>query len=538
MCYRDNAHMIFKHQGLLQSFTLRLTVSHKFLQGRSFIAVSAFWLLACSYLCSNETVVANLKELNAAISHASPGDVIMMKDGNWHDVVIDFNARANASAPVTLRAQSPGKVILEGNSQLTFSASYLTVDGLFFKQGAIASGSVVTFKSDHCRLTNSTILDYNPDRFETKYYWVLFKGNYNRLDHCFFKGKSNLNPVIGNSDENSRYNTVDRCYIKDIPYVPNANGREIVRVFGYGHADETGDDGAYFTIECNLFDHAHGEGTEIVSLKSNYNIIRFNTVRGTRGGLVGRRGKYNTFEGNFVLGEGQEGTTGIRIAGPNHRVFNNYISDVEEDGIRLITGEFYEASLTEHFKPKKKNLPKYLQVRNCFIAHNTIINAGGNGIDVGYNYKNQWPDIQMILLPENNVISNNLIYNCAKATVNVATQDRNSPLDFLTFEPNQFESNFVFGGETNTASRLPGIIKIDPKLSVSNDGLYRLSYYSPAINTDFASNINDDIEGNRREDNKDAGAIEYGTKTPIRKPLTAIDVGPDWLTGSGNHREL
>ena len=154
-----------------------------------------------------------------------------------------------------------------------------------------------------------------------------------------------------------------------------------------------GDDGAYFNIEYNLFDHAHGEGTEIVSLKSNHNIVRFNTVISSRGGLVGRRGKFNTFEGNFVLGQGQKGSTGIRVAGANHRVFNNYVADVEEDGLRLITGEYYEKSLTSNFAPKKKALPKYLQVQNGYFANNTILNCGGNGIDIGFSYKNHWPDL-------------------------------------------------------------------------------------------------------------------------------------------------
>ena len=139
---------------------------------------------------SNEIMVSNLQELNLALSSAKPGDVIVMKNGAWHNAVIDFNANATSSAPVTLRAETSGEVILDGNSKLTFSKPNLVVDGLFFKQGAIENGSVINFNSDNCQLTNAAIVDYNPAQFETGYYWVYFKGNNNRLDHCYLKGKA------------------------------------------------------------------------------------------------------------------------------------------------------------------------------------------------------------------------------------------------------------------------------------------------------------------------------------------------------------
>jgi len=426
-------------------------------------------------LAAEELRVSNQKQLAASFVSAKPGDVIVMKDGVWRDVVIEFNALATASAPVTLRAETPGKVMLTGSSQLFFSKPYLNVEGLLFQGGAIEKESVITFSSDHCTLSHSAIIDYNPENFETRYYWVFFKGNSNRVVHGFFKGKNHQRPLIGNANENARYNLVSHSHFKDIPYVPNANGREILRIWGYGHADETGDDGAYFTIEYNLFEHAHGEGAEIVSLKSNHNVVRFNTVRGTRGGLVGRRGKYNTFEGNIVLGEGLEGTTGIRLAGSHHRVVNNYISNVARDGIRLISGE-YNKSLTDQFKttPRPKTIPNYLQVVNAYIADNTIIDVGESGINLGYRYKDGWPDDQLVLLPEKNVISNNLIYQFGKVAIETVVQDKTAPLDIFSFDANTFTGNIISG----------------------------------------AGGV---------------GAVEYADRAPTHEPLVAADVGPDWM---------
>ncbi len=477
----------------------------------------------------NQLFVSSVYELKAAIASAKPGESIIMKDGQWKNTVINFSSAATAIVPITLRAQTSGKVFLTGKSMLTFSSPYLVVDGLVFKSGSIEGGSVITFNSDNCRLTNTVIKDYNPSNFQTAYYWVYFTGSYNRMDHCLFKGKSNMNPVVQNFEENARYNRVDSCIVKDIPYVKHANGREIFRIFGYGHADQPGDDGAYFTIEYNLFDHADGEGTEIVSLKSNNNIVRYNTVTASRGGLVGRRGKNNCFEGNFIFGQGQDGTTGIRVAGSNHRVINNYISDVSEDGLRLISGEYYEKSLTSNFAPKKKELPKYLQVKDGYFAHNTIVNCGGNGIDIGFAYENHWPNLQMVLLPENNRFVNNVVYNCNGNSIIEAVQDKNPPLDVFTFKPNIFEGNIIWGSKTSGLGATKGIKMINPKFTFSKDGFFRPYKNSPLINTAVNSDITTDMDGQKRDNLKDIGADELVDSPKIHHPLNSKEIGPKWL---------
>jgi poly(beta-D-mannuronate) lyase len=500
------------------------------------ILTACIVLFSCLVFSANvvakEILVSNAVELNSAIASAKPGDIIVMKDGVWTDIIIDFKSISSATEAITLRAQTPGKVVLNGGSKLIFSKPNLIVEGLLFKKGVITKkdASVISFESENCRLTNSAIIDYNPADFNTEYFWVLFEGSHNRMDHCYFTGKSNKQPVIQNGEENARYNQVDRCYIKDIPYVAKANGREILRIFGYGHADQPGDDGAFFTVEYNLFDHAHGEGTEIVSLKSNHNIVRYNTVIASKGGLVGRRGKYNTFEGNFIFGKGEAGTSGIRVAGPHQRVINNYVSDVTEDGLRLIAGEYYEKSLTGNFAAKKKNLPKYLQVQDCYFAQNTFVNCGENGINIGYNYKNQWPSLQMVLFPENNKFVNNLVYNCEGNAVNIEILDSSSPLDAFKFKPNFFEGNLVFGSQICNVSLPSGITKADPKLKLGSDGLYRLGSKSSAINSGATSDVKDDFLGVERDNKKDIGAEEFGGVIPTRQPLTPAEVGPDWLS--------
>ena len=360
-----------------------------------------------------EFTVANKTELSAAISAVKPGDIITMSNGIWTNTYININKAGTSAAPITLRAQTPGKVILNGASSMYFAADYWVVSGLNFNKGALASGSVVRFNSKRCRLTNCAIINYNPTSSSTAYYWIFFAGSSNRVDHCYFVGKNHSDPLVGNDSSQCRYNQFDNNYIGDIPYIPSVNGREILRIWGYGGSEQLGDDGAFFTVENNLFERADGEGAEVVSLKSNRNIVRNNTILGTRGGIVLRGGNYNTVQGNFILGQNAAGAIGVRIAGQSHVITNNYIADCVS-GISLHAGEYIQTYLTPSYEPIVRGgtplgrVPRYGHVRNCIIAFNTVVNASGLDLEVGSGYKGYWPTQQRVLIPENNKIANNL----------------------------------------------------------------------------------------------------------------------------------
>ncbi len=467
--------------------------------------------LQIGYAAGKEILVSNNSELTSAISSAKAGDVITMKDGEWKDAVIDFNATATADAPVTIKAQTAGKVILDGSSMLTFTKPYLKVDGLLFKGGAIRKGAVLNFNSDYCTISNTAIIDYNPADFGAKYYWIFFSGNNNLLTHCFFKGKNNVEPVLGNAIEGSRHNTVTYCYFKDIPYAKQ-NGREIMRIWGPGKLGKPSDDGAFFTVEHNLFDHADGEGVEIVSLKSNHNVVRFNTVRACMGAFTNRQGHNNTFEGNFILGENRAGTLGMRFAGENLHVVNNYISNVSDKAMLMMAGEYTDKALTTEFKPghgdnESLGAPRYYQVRNCVIENNTIINSGGVGLQIGDSYKKHWPQYQMCLMPEGNSIKNNLIINCKESNIEVIIPDADPTTSFLHFIPNKFEKNIISIGEMIGLDKNAGVTKQEVKGSNGKDGLFYPK----------------DLVGKNS-----VGAEEYISKSDVCHPLQPKEVGPNW----------
>ena len=96
---------------------------------------------------TNTSFVQDFTALEKAIQQATPGDEIVLANGTWRDVQIDFYGKGTASQPITLRAENPGKVFLEGKSSLYLGGEHLVVDGLYFRNGYSPRSSIVALKS-------------------------------------------------------------------------------------------------------------------------------------------------------------------------------------------------------------------------------------------------------------------------------------------------------------------------------------------------------------------------------------------------------
>jgi poly(beta-D-mannuronate) lyase len=472
--------------------------------------------------------------LRAAIAAARPGDVIVMRDGFWTGVDIRFDAAATEAAPVRLRAETPGEVVLDGSSRLTFAAPFLVAEGLQFRGGALdgSAGAVVTFASHHGRLTESAIIDYNPLAASIEYPWVVFEGDHNRVDRCYFRGKNHRRPVITNPRPGVRHNRVDGSFFHDITWVEQ-NGREIIQIMGYGMSEELGEDGAFFTVEGNLFEEAHGEGAEIISIKSNRNVIRHNTFRRTKGGVTNRSGNFNVIEGNFILGEKEPRSYGIRVTGRHQRVVNNYVAGVDGAGLLLVTGEYIDQPLGAEWRPIARpgtplgRVPRYAQVTDGVFAHNTFVDCGGAGIEVGSSYRAGWPRAQQVLLPERNLIAANVVRQSGAAALRITTPETAAPLDRFQFTGNTYEANVFWGGAVTGAPG--GWLEKDPLLVMGAGGLWRPRRGSPLVDGGARSVVADDVDGQPRRGRPDVGADETSTAKALHRPLTARDVGPRWL---------
>ena len=464
-------------------------------------------LLSAS-LSAAEYRVSNPAEVAAAAKKAAPGDTLTMANGTWADARVVFEAEGAEGRPITLRAETPGQVILSGQSVLRFSGKHLVVDGLRFESCA-GPEDVCEFrtKSDRhatfSRLTNCTFVDCNPADAKTTTRWVSIYGSANRVDHCFLAGKTNQGTtlVVWLEKDPVRHR-IDRNHFDPRPRL-KVNGGETIRV-GDSASSQTA---ARCIVEENLFEGCSGE-VEIVSNKSCENIYRRNTFRRCEGALTLRHGHDCTVEGNFFLGEGQPNTGGVRVIDAGHRVLNNYFADLGGEKTRAAL------CLMNGIVDSKPN--GYFQVRKALIAFNTFVNCRETFV---LGFANEGGTLP----PEDSIFANNLVRSSHGPLARIDTPLRRC----------SWPGNLFFGA----ASGLPADISLldtDPKLAQDATGLWRPAADSPVVGAaigDF-SWLTSDLDGQPREAKKDIGADQRADTSVTYHPLAASDVGPAWRSKS------
>ena len=68
-----------------------------------------------------DILVRNLSEFNQAVSNVIPGTIITMANGEWKNVELRLKGNGKKESPILLKAETPGKVIISGQSNLAFS---------------------------------------------------------------------------------------------------------------------------------------------------------------------------------------------------------------------------------------------------------------------------------------------------------------------------------------------------------------------------------------------------------------------------------
>lgn len=433
-------------------------------------------LMLAAPAVAGEFTVGNGKQLADAIKKHKPGDVIIMADGEWRDVDIKFYANGTAEQPVTLRAQTPGKVILSGASKLRIGGQWGVVDGLLFTDGAV-SGHVIQFRgpndagATNCRLTNTAIVNYNPAD-GAKSFWVSLYGKNNRVDHCRFDGKNNEGPtLVVWVEQEPNDHRIDHNHFVNRPPL-GRNGGETIRV----GTSEVSLNVSRTIVENNLFTACDGE-SEIISNKSCENVYRSNTFIESMGGLTLRHGNRCRVEGNIFLGNNKPGTGGIRIIGEDHEIVGNYLEG--------LAGENFESAMpiVNGIPNSKPN--EYFRVQRARIEGNIFVNCRQSlTFGVGAGARNR------IEPPMNVAVVNNIIVS------------EHGPLIRYQDQPigTRFEGNIAWGAELGTEP-VEGIRLADPKLQRDENGLLRPSQEAAGVTANL----------------------------PSARPLAPGDVGPAWM---------
>ena len=439
-----------------------------------------FFLAFSSVINAEQFTVSTTAELKVALSKAVAGDIIIWKNGIYKDVVINFKPSNTGieKKPIILKAETAGKVMLTGSSQLMINGNYLQAEGFLFEGlSTLTKGDVMTFatEANHCRITNCAVINYTPKDVMVNNNWISLQGSYNELDHCYFTGKTNQGPYLV-----VRYKK-EEGYVDGSDVAPSSHHHIHHNYFGYrtlptdngGEDMRIGDSFTSFThgfniIEYNFFED-HRLEAEVISNKSWNNIYRFNTFVNNDGQMVLRHGQKCFVYGNYFDGKTGRGTSGgIRIINANQTVFNNYITnaegsenDVSKGGIVIMCG------LVE------SPLNGYYPANNAVVAYNTAVNCVGPVIKIGYGNKSKGKPFTS---PQNLSIISNLIINTtgnnAKAAIEI------EPVTYAVCSTNFY---------TNGGSDVKGFSRIQAKNIKEKAGF---SYATMPVNKAIIDTIN------------------------------------------------
>ena len=463
---------------------------------------------------AKEYIVSSAKALKRVERSLSPGDVVILRNGDWHNQQVKLTANGQAEQPIYLKAETAGQVKLTGNSSLSIKGSSIIVSGLLFADGALNKNKnhVISLEGNHHRLTESAIINYNPQSIDKRYFWVSLTGNNHRVDHNFFSGQnhSGVTNVVWLKGDNPGHHKIDNNYYGQRPK-GNGNGFETIRVGTgkYSHIN------SHVVVEHNVFEESDGE-IETISNKSNYNIYRNNTFVNSSGTLTLRQGQYNIVEGNYFLGQHRKGSGGVRIISKNQLVINNHFENLagRAEGIISITSGNGLLSDDER--------PLYPQVENAVIAGNVCINTKGPCITLNAGLGKR----KRTLLAKNVLIANNTFHRDT-------SNER-----FITGKTND---SIIWSGNwsshANIGYHTDGIV--EKKLSLDNDldGVNKLSPAPEVFTCDdlesLLSNKNwaNFIALKQRCLSSNTGSINSvnSDKQTLSTPKFRTDVGPAWL---------
>ena len=446
-------------------------------------------MLALAPAGAAEHRVASAADIVRVSAAARPGDVLVMADGEWKDQPILFKAKGAAQSPITLRAQTAGKVVLTGKSSVTIDGEHLVVSGLFLRDGQ-ATNDGVKLAGRNNRLTDSAVVG---GRY--KFFVHLF-GVSNRLDHCFLANKTNDNPTLQVEVEGGpNHHVLEHNHFGHRPPL-GRNGGETIRV-GYSHQSMTN---SGTLVEENLFERCDGE-LEIISNKSCENTYRANTFLDCAGMFTLRHGNRCTVDGNFFLGHHKPGSGGIRVIGEDHVIVNNYIDGVEKGGFWITSGI------------SNSELKGYFQARNCLIAFNTLVDARGPAVELDAGFGSSGRTLR----PENITLANNIFALSSGGLLK--GKEGGSGYKWM--------GNVAWpAGEEHA-----GIRFVDARMQPATNGLWRPALDSPVRHVAEGNfpGVKTDVDGQSRAARPDVGCDEWVDAPAVRRVLTAADTGPGWM---------
>ena len=443
-----------------------------------------------------------------------PGDTIVWADHEYTDELLKLDGvNGSPSHPITLRAATPGGVVLRGKSRFCIGVQWWVIEGFHFdgRDGESNSYNSVEFRgrnnvgAQHVRLSNCAMTNLIAEGSSSK--WIQIFGRFNTIENCHLSGKNSKGALItvelGDLDANeTAEHRIAWNYFADFS-PQEGTDNETIRIGFSGDQDKP----ATCVIERNYFIRCNGEH-EIITNKSSFNTYRSNTFRECNGALVLRHGHHARVEGNYFFGDGAKNAGGIRVIDSYHIIVNNYLQD--------LTGTKWNSAFSILGGKQVSGQPHsgYQAVDGIVVAHNSIINCK-RSIFLNKAKGSRAPT---------GLFANNLVVSNSAPLI----------LDELPCEELMWVGNLFYGA--TVGAPIAGNTS-DPQLRFS-DELLRPDSSGPVIDaaTSIELAVEKDVDGQTRPIvNKDIGADEVvGAQGKISlSPLKAEDVGVNFLRAGG-----
>ncbi len=316
--------------------------------------------------------VADASSFAKAAKVVLPGDVIILQDGIWTDARLKIHASGTAEKPVTLKAQTPGKVVLTGDSRLSLSGAHIVVDGLWFQNPTGEEAIELRNDSDElasdCRVTNCAVTNALQAAPGKSARFVSIYGARNRIDHCYIAGKTSEGTTmvvwLADGAKDQGKHQIDHNHFGPRQKL-GKNGGETIRIGDSKTSMLT----AGCVVEENLFEKCDGEA-ECISNKSCGNIYRRNLFRNVSGTLTLRHGNHCKVENNTFVCENTKGAGGVRIIGEGHIVTGNLFMN--------LTGGDERSALCIMLGIPDSEAYGYFQVKGARVKDNTFLGCAHN----------------------------------------------------------------------------------------------------------------------------------------------------------------
>jgi hypothetical protein len=444
--------------------------------------------------------VSSLAALQTAIGGASPGDRIVVADGNYVSAgPINIANVGTADQPITIAAQTVGGVEISGSAGFTFSspAAYIVIQGFHFTH---AAGTMeLPAGTHHCRITRNV--------FQLKVAksgaYMTVSGDDHQIDHNTFRDKfteGQMLQVQGPPAPAMAQRTwIHHNYFYNFP----DTGLNNTSALHIGHSARSLTP-ANSLVEYNLFVGTRGENEGAICNKSCDNTYRFNTFGENCTELSLRHGNRCLVYGNFFIGTRQGG---LRFFGDDHRVYSNYF-ERNNPAMSIGNGDanIPPGQLTSHDRPDRVQV-----VFNTFINNPTSVVMLGRTDGLGATSL---------------VFADNIIQGAGGKAISIG-----GPLPDVLWQGNILWDNA--GGPGDISVR--GYISVNPGLKQDATGIFRLQADSAAIGKAVGSYpyVTTDMDGQVwtiRPDRGvilDVGADQFSTAPITNRPLTPADVGPN-----------